>query len=160
MKQNEFLVAMKVLELAYPQFGVLQDKNALSLWYEMFREHPAVDFALAVRRYIETSKTTPTIAGIKEMMPAPGLTPEEAWETVYNLLVKGKPGTLPEDEALRRTVEVFHSQLRDMKTTEVPIVRAQFLKYYAGLKRRVGERALTQERIRILTSGLFKELKK
>jgi hypothetical protein len=71
MTIQEFMLSMKRLKVALPQFAPSFDEESISIWFGYFKEFDHETFAKACAKAVATEKTFPAIATLLEMINGP-----------------------------------------------------------------------------------------
>ena len=107
--KQEFGKIAMAIRTYYPKERILPDDYAIGLWYDALKDLPYESASLAVRKWSETNKWSPTIADIRsacvtiqngEYAPWP-----TEWEKVL-YAVRSKYGRYKEEEALNSFTEI------------------------------------------------------
>lgn len=95
MTFDEFAHVSAALQEAYPRENILQSQSAIELWFRQLSDIPYEAMMLAVNKWIETNRWSPTIADLREQSAAImlGEIPDwsEAWEKVLLAIRKFGP---------------------------------------------------------------------
>lgn len=125
MERDEFKIIVKGLKAVYTYATFLPDKDAFDVWYGLLKDLDYKTTAAAVQKYMQTQKTPPTIADIREqyasLVNVQEINAQAAWALVSKAVRNGTYGAqeefdkLPEDvrEALGSA-----SRLTEMATSE------------------------------------------
>lgn len=90
MEFKEFGQIAKALKTFYPKDGLLKTNEELMLWYEHLKDIDYSVLSLAVNKWVDTNKWSPTIADLRELVNS--ITGNEvpdiskAWEEVQTAI--------------------------------------------------------------------------
>ncbi|GHU56905.1 hypothetical protein AGMMS49975_21190 [Clostridia bacterium] len=91
MTTLETMEIMKIISKSYPNGNKIEDEETVKVWAAMFAEDDANIVKMAVIKHIATSKWTPSIAEIRDIMTEikrPDIIPpDKAWEIVNKWLI-------------------------------------------------------------------------
>lgn len=141
----------KCIAMMFTAFGQGGDAERMAMYVEMLADIPAPVLDKACRKAITTRKYLPAIAEIiedaqniiNEANGTPDLPFAEAWKEItkelHDTFVYGKPRFSRKE--IEDTVNAFGwEELCEMKTSEIPIIRAQLKGMYEGICARAKER--------------------
>jgi hypothetical protein len=144
MRASETAKILAVLAAAYPRFEVSETTH--TVWQEMLADLDYAGVDLAARRYIATSKFPPSITEIRQALVPEGLAPAEAWGLLMGAIHHF--GYYRETEALAslppevvRVVCMVGWREVNM-STELDVIRGQFLRMYQQVAERARREAL------------------
>lgn len=103
MDKNQFAIFASALRTYYPREAILPNNEAMTLWYQELQDIPYESAIACLRKWVNLSKWSPSIADIREMCAelASGepKTWQDGWDTV--LTAVRKYGYLEPDKATR-----------------------------------------------------------
>lgn len=65
MNKNEFVKIADAIRTYYPRDNVMPNKQAMALWYEELKDLPYEVVVMSLRKHVNTSKWSPTIADLR-----------------------------------------------------------------------------------------------
>ena len=65
MNKNEFVKIADAIRTYYPRDNVMPNKQAMALWYEELKDLPYEVAVMSLRKHVNTSKWSPTIADLR-----------------------------------------------------------------------------------------------
>lgn len=66
MEKEKLVQLLYILKMAYPKFGLFQDKNQIELWYTMLKDLDIRALELAIYEYISLEHYPPAISDIRQ----------------------------------------------------------------------------------------------
>jgi hypothetical protein len=160
MERDEFKIIVKGLKAVYTYTTFLPDKDAFDVWYGLLKDLDYKTTAAAVQKYMQTQKTPPTIADIREqyasLVNVQEINAQAAWALVSKAVRNGTYGAqeefdkLPEDvrEALGSA-----SRLTEMATSEdynEGVESSNFMRVYNKVLQRRKEINQISPNVRVL----------
>ena len=128
MTFKEFGYIADAIKTYFPRDNVLPTEHAMSLWYEGLKDLPYQIVSIALKKYVQTNKFSPTIADIREQAEQlnqnnqkTDLNENEAWTLVLKAIQRS--GYYSEEEfaklpkIIQRTIG-SSSRLREMALDE------------------------------------------
>lgn len=92
MTRDDFKVLVKGMKAVYTQPTFIPDQDAFNMWYALLGDLSYEACAVAIKKYMLTSKFPPTVAEIREMVSGiingDPLTWGESWERALNAVRK------------------------------------------------------------------------
>lgn len=170
MTKPEFLKIVGVLKANYTDPKFLPDSFAYDVWYSALKDLSALECQTAVLKWMSTSRYTPTIADLRQMVSEirkpeeDNLTPGEAWSLVDKTIrdmrwerVRETYDSLP--MACRMAIG-SPARLREMAMEEDAAAqlsdRAKFMTNYQLAQKRIQ----TEAQIPPQTQGLIDEIRR
>lgn len=163
MNKQEFKILADAIRSYYPREKFIPTREAAELWFGALKD---LDFNVAmmsVKRHMQTSKWSPTIAEIRE--GAVGIvTPEGSWSDGWGQVRKaiGRFGYCNEQEALESMDETTRTavkrlgwlQICSTELDDVPSLRANFRMIYEQLQGRTEKQAMLSDELKEQTDML------
>lgn len=157
MNKQEFKILADAIRSYYPREKFIPTREAAELWFDALKD---LDFNVAmmsVKRHMQTSKWSPTIAEIRE--GAVGIvTPEGSWSDGWGQVRKaiGRFGYCNEQKALESMDEITRNVVKRLGwmqicTTElddIPTLRANFRMVYEQLQGDAKNQSLLSDDVR------------
>jgi len=151
MMNNETGRKGKSIAMLFTAYGQGGDAERMAMYVEMLQDIPAEVLAKACKKSITTRKYLPSIAEIiedaqnivNESNGTPDVPFAEAWKEItkelHDTFVYGKPSFSRKE--IEDTVNAFGWQeLCEMRTSDIPIIRAQLKSMYEGICARAKEK--------------------
>ena len=173
MTPNEFAVIAATIRTAYSWAKLMENEQAMEIWYRKLSDIPVDVLALVVDRWLETKSQPPTIADLRAeaARTVNGETPiwTDGWEQVRKAI--GTYGYMQKEKALASMDELTAATVERLgwqqicESENVDAIRANFRTTYEALAKRKEEGSVLSERTRLntekvqqLLSGVAKEL--
>ncbi len=160
MAVNEFAVIAATLRTAYSWARLMENEQAMEIWYRKLSDIPAEVLAVVVDRWLETKNQPPTIADLRAeaAKTATGETPlwSDGWEQVRKAI--GTYGYMQREAALASMDELTAETVQRLgwqqicESENVDAIRANFRMTYETLAKRKEESAVLSERTRLQTA--------
>jgi len=156
MRPNEVDAVLKILFEVYPRrIGSGNSKDTLAVWSALLSDADAKDILKAAVAWARSNKPHPPTPGELLALAAEGDihaddSASEAWGHVrremHNTGADGEPD-LPEKtmRAVRACGGDWSIMVRDLKTSEVPALRARFIEAYNAIGDRLGKQHVIAE---------------
>ena len=166
MNKEQFAVVAAEIRSLWPKERMLDNKIAMSTWYELLQDLSYEQARAAVHRHASTSKWPPTIADIRHQSVA--MQDESTdWGKAWGSVVKaiGRFGYTREAEALDSLDELTRDtvsklgwmQICQSDQQDLMSIRANFRMLYEQGRTAAREQAMLpqglQQRIKVITGG-------
>lgn len=173
MTKAEFAVIGATIRTAYSWAKMLENEQAMDIWYKKLNDIPTEVLAVVVDKWLETKNQPPTIADLRAeaARTVNGETPiwTDGWEQVRKAI--NTYGYMQKDRALKSMDELTAATVERLgwqqicESENIDAIRANFRMTYEVLARRKEEGAVLSDRTRLnsarlqgLVSGVAKEL--
>lgn len=173
MTKAEFAVIAATIRTAFSWAKLMENEQAMEIWYRKLSDIPVDVLALVVDRWLETKNQPPTIADLRAeaAKTVNGETPiwTDGWEQVRKAV--GSCGYMQKEKALASMDELTAATVQLLgwqqicESENVDAIRANFRMTYESLARRKEEGSVLSEQTRLNTakvqqivSGVAKEL--
>lgn len=173
MTKNEFSVIAATIRTAYSWAKLLENEQALEIWYRKLNDIPADVLAVVVDRWLETKNQPPTIADLRaeaaKTVNGESLLWSDGWEQVRKAI--SRYGYMQREAALASMDEITAETVRRLgwqqicESENVDTLRANFRMTFESLAKRRDETNVVSDqtklkeiRVRELVSSLAKEL--
>ena len=167
MEREQFKVLVKGMKAVYAQPTFIPDQDAFNMWYALIGDLPYDVCAVAIKKFMLTSKFPPTVAEIRELasgiVNGDPMTWGESWERALNAV--RKYGSYNKMEALdsldpltRKCVESI-GYMELCMSENIMVERAHFQKVFEVFAKRAETEkkmptALLQEINRLQIKGV------
>ena len=149
MTFKEFGYIADAIKTYFPRDNVLPTEHAMSLWYEGLKDLPYQIVSIALKKYVQTNKFSPTIADIREQAEQlnqnnqkTDLNENEAWTLVLKAIQRS--GYYSEEEfaklpkIIQRTIgssssSSLPSLIRHQNPTQLPFWFAKVIRLWRYL---------------------------
>ena len=173
MTKAEFAVIAATIRTAFAWSRIMENDQALEIWYRKLSDIPVDVLAVVVDRWLETKNQPPTIADLRAeaARTVNGETPiwTDGWEQVRKAI--GTYGYMQREAALASMDELTAATVQRLgwqqicESENVDAIRANFRMTYESLAKRKEEGSVLSEQTRLntakvqqLVSGVVKEL--
>lgn len=153
MNKKEFALWVMAIKTYYPKENILPNEDAVALWYEQLKDIPYQTASLALNKWVQSNKWSPSIAEIRELaimhdVPDWG----EAWEEVMTAV--RKYGAYQTSKALESLTPLTRKATERIgfknicMSEEVGVERANFRMIYEKLAERERKEAQLSPKVK------------
>ena len=167
MEREQFKVLVKGMKAVYAQPTFIPDQDAFNMWYALIGDLPYDVCAVAIKKFMLTSKFPPTVAEIRELasgiVNGEPMTWGESWERALNAVRKygsyNKMAALDSLDPLTRKCVESIGYMELCMSENIMVERAHFQKVFEVFAKRAETEkkmptALLQEINRLQIKGV------